>query len=355
MKKNMTFLVRRLKAIHCLFAAVLFLSLTISVKGDDRLIPPSVTITAWLDDHEVNAVFHEDQTTPFHIDNLIPNAPYTGDLHYEQDGCKYLGKIDFKADWHGTRELKIYLNPAFSTTTIPLQNAPSIQLVKVRAASFIMGADDGASNERLHSVTLTQDFWISRHEITQQQWKAIMKTNPSNYKSDNHPVENITWNDAMAFCERLNLLAINDLPRGYKATLPTEAQWEFAARGGSFSENYLYSGGDNLDDVAWHSANAAVHTQPVGMKRPNELGLYDMTGNVWEWCLDRCQWDRKVITDTYADYMTDPLCATGDLHILRGGGWVNSPSNCRIAKRLCGDTNFKIHNLGLRIVLVPAK
>ena len=168
-------------------------------------------------------------------------------------------------------------------------------------------------------------------------------------------VEGITWNEAMKFCEKLNEIVADALPEGYKVSLPTEAQWEFAARGGKHTKYYPYSGSDIIDDVAWHSENSNVRTQPVGLKFPNELGLYDMTGNVWEWCIDACEWENKVITDTYRDGVVDPVSTKGELHIIRGGGWLSSPKNCRISNRLCCDTNFKIYNLGLRIVLVPKK
>ena len=145
------------------------------------------------------------------------------------------------------------------------------------------------------------------------------------------------------------------IPEGYKVSLPTEAQWEFAARGGKKTKYYPYSGSDIIDDIAWHSENSNASAKPVGMKFPNELNLYDMTGNVWEWCLDACEWENKVKTDTYRDGVVDPVSMQGDLHIIRGGGWLSSPKNCRISNRLCCDTNFKIYNLGLRIVLVPKK
>ena len=320
-------------------------------------LAPSVHITAWLDGKEVNAIIlnQEKSMTPLHLTNLVPGALYTGDLLYERNGERFTGTINFKVDWKGEQEQRIMLKSTLPSLDLPLQDAPSIQLIKVEAGDFWMGEDSGSSDETRHSVKLTKDFWMGRHEISQKQWKAVMGANPSNFKSDDNPVEGITWTEAMTFCEKLNTLAAGSIPDGFKVSLPTEAQWEYAARGGKYSKHFPYSGSDKIDDVAWHSGNANVHTQPIGMKLPNELGLFDMTGNVWEWCLDTCEWENEVLTDTYRDNIVDPFSTKGALHIIRGGGWLSSPKNCRIANRLCCETNFKIYNLGLRIVLVPKK
>ena len=323
----------------------------------EKQLAPSVHVTAWLDGREVSATFQnkEKNMTPLHLTGLVSNVTYSGDLVYERNGEKFTGKINFKVDWKGEKEYRVILKSALPSLELPLKGAESIQLIEVEPGEFMMGEDNGSSDELRHLVKLTQKFWIGRHEITQKQWKAVMENNPSNFKNDDNPVEGITWNEAMKFCEKLNVMAAEAIPEGYKVSLPTEAQWEFAARGGKRTKYYPYSGSDVIDDVAWHSENSNVRTQPVGMKYPNELGLYDMTGNVWEWCLDYCEWENKVLTDTYRDGIVDPLSTKGELHIIRGGGWLSSPKNCRISNRLCCDTNFKIYNLGLRIVLIPKK
>ncbi|MBR4372497.1 MAG: SUMF1/EgtB/PvdO family nonheme iron enzyme, partial [Victivallales bacterium] len=318
---------------------------------------PSIHVTAWLDGREVSATFlnKERQMTPLHLTGLVPGVSYSGELEYERNGETFGGKINFKVDWKGEKEYRIFLKSTVPSMNLTLPDGTTIPMVEIEAGEFMMGEDNGSSDEQSHKVTLTQNFWMGRYEITQKQWKAVMDNNPSNFKFDENPVEGITWNEATKFCEKLNEMAADSIPDGFKVSLPTEAQWEFAARGGKRGKHFPYSGSDVIDDVAWHSENSNVRTQPVGMKFANELGLYDMTGNVWEWCLDACEWENKVLTDTYRDGIVDPISTKGELHIIRGGGWLSSPKNCRIANRLCCDTNFKIYNLGLRIVLVPKK
>ena len=323
----------------------------------EKQLAPSVHVSAWLDGQEVSATIltKEKNKTPVHLTGLVPGANYSGDLVYERYGEKFMGKITFKVDWKGEKDYRVILKSTLPSVELPLEGAGSIQLVEVEPGEFMMGEDNGSKDELRHMVKLSRKFWMGRYEITQKQWKAVMENNPSNFKNDDNPVEGITWNEAMKFCEKLNAMVADALPEGYKVSLPTEAQWEFAARGGKLTKYYPYSGSDIIDDVAWHSENSNVRTQPVGLKFPNELGLYDMTGNVWEWCLDACEWENKVLTDTYRDGIVDPLSTKGELHIIRGGGWLSSPKHCRISNRLCCDTNFKIYNLGLRIVLVPKK
>jgi formylglycine-generating enzyme required for sulfatase activity len=154
-------------------------------------------------------------------------------------------------------------------------------LVYVQGGSYMMGSSDGQPREKpVHKVTLSS-FKISKYEVTQAQWKAVMGTNPSNFKGcDNCPVEQVSWNDTQTFLKKLNELT------GKKYRLLSEAEWEYAARGGNKSKGYKYAGSNSLNNVAWHNGNSGKKTHPVGQKQPNELGLYDMTGNVYEWCQD---------------------------------------------------------------------
>ena len=173
--------------------------------------------------------------------------------------------------------------------TLTLGNDVKLKMVKVEKGSFQMGSNDGNSYEKpVHKVTLTKDFWIGETEVTQSQYKTVMGKNPSSFKKGgNYPVECVSWYDAMAFCRKLTELerSAGRLPKGYEYTLPTEAQWEYAARGGK-SKGYEYSGSDDLGEVGWSWDNSNGATHSVRQKKPNELGLYDMSGNVYEWCRD---------------------------------------------------------------------
>ena len=226
----------------------------------------------------------------------------------------------------------------------------NLEMVKVEAGSFEMGTKDGENDEDEipHQVTLTKDFFIGRTEITQAQWKAVMENNPSNFKGDDLPVEWISWNDAMVFCEKLNSMGI--APSGWKFTLPTETQWEFAARGGNKSKGYKYSGSDKIDEVAWFKDNSSSKTHPVGQKKENELGLYDMSGNVSEWCLDNWQEDSRKLKAEFARSNEHGDPSRGD----RGGSWGNIEKSCRSVARFfsSGRNIFG----GFRIALVqPAE
>ena len=213
-------------------------------------------------------------------------------------------------------------------------------MVKVEAGRFDMEKERMSTDGSKIRVTLTKDYWIGKYEVTQKQYEAVMGNNPSEFKGDNRPVENVSWNDAKAFCDKLNELYRDKLPAGYRFDLPTEAQWEFAARGGNKSKGYKYSGSDDIDDIAWYNYyNSGDQTHDVGQKRPNELGLYDMSGNVWEWCSD---W-----SDSYSgDAVTDPTGPQkGSSRVLRGG--------YRVAYRDSDYPDNRRNYYGFRLALVP--
>ena len=155
-------------------------------------------------------------------------------------------------------------------------------MVYVQGGTFMMGAtseqgSDAYDNEKpAHQVTLSS-FSIGRYEVTQEEWQAVMGSNPSWFKGPKRPVENVSWDDCQAFIKKLNEMT------GKQFRLPTEAEWEFASRGGIKSQGYKYSGSNNLNSVAWYADNSGNTTHDVGQESPNELGIYDMSGNVWEW------------------------------------------------------------------------
>ena len=235
-----------------------------------------------------------------------------------------------------------------NTISIPVKDGISIDMVKVEAGTFMMGAtsemkdsyDDPDSDEKpVHQVTLTNDYYMGKYEVTQALWQAVMGSNPSNFKGDNLPVEKVSWNDCQEFISKLNSLA------GRKFRLPTEAEWEYAARGGKKSRCYQYSGSSNISDVVWYKDNSANKTHPVGTKQANELGIYDMSGNVWEWC-----------SDWYSSYssssQTNPTGSdSGSARVSRGGGWNCNASYCRLSVRFYYTPDFRLDILGLRLAL----
>lgn len=177
--------------------------------------------------------------------------------------------------------------------------------------------------------------------MTQALWQAVMGSNPSGFKGSNLPVERVSWEDCQAFITKLNQLT------GKTFRLPTEAEWEYAARGGAKSRGYKYSGSNNIDDVAWYDDNSDDETHPVKTKAPNELGLYDMSGNVFEWC-----------NDWYGDYsrsaQTNPTGPnTGSFRVYRGGSWVSGAGSCRVSFRNYDYPGYRFNLLGFRLVLVP--
>ena len=203
-------------------------------------------------------------------------------------------------------------------------NSIGMQLVLVQPGTFQMGGDDVWKDEKpIHSVTITKPFFIGQYEVTQKQWREVMGTNPSKFQGDNRPVENVSWNDAQDFMRKLN-----EKESTTKYRLPTEAEWEFAARGSTQNNSYKFSGSSNVADVAVYTENSGRQTKPVGSLRPNELGIYDMSGNVYEWC-----------SDWYGPYravaQTDPKGPIpGKYRVLRGGSYLDLGAyHCRVAAR----------------------
>lgn len=222
-------------------------------------------------------------------------------------------------------------------------------MIYVEGGAFLMGATDeqaGQATNReypVHPVTLS-DYYIGQTQVTQELWQAVMGNNPSQHIGNNqHPVENISWYDCQDFINKLNELTKQDFH------LPTEAEWEFAARGGKYNHGYKYSGSDNSEEVAWHETNTNQEsTQPVASKMPNELGLYDMSGNVWEWC-----------NDFYENYTSEPQNnpqgpSNGNKKVMRGGSYFSAVDYGRISNRFSPSSPLFKGPIGLRLVM-PSK
>ena len=222
-------------------------------------------------------------------------------------------------------------------------NGVSFKMIKVEGGTFDMGAtpeqqDYDYDEKPVHSVILS-NYMIGETEVTQELWQAVMGNNPSDSKGTNKPVECVSWNDCQTFISKLNHLT------GKKFRLPTEAEWEYAARGGKQSKGYQYSGSNNLDNVAWYWDNSNRTTQIVKTKQPNEFGIYDMSGNVYEWCQD---WYGSYNSSTQTN-PTGPN--SGSSRVIRGGSWSNGAGSCRSTNRNDFSPDYRGINLGVRLAL----
>ena len=219
---------------------------------------------------------------------------------------------------------------------------PDLDLVFVEGGSFTMGDNDSKFDfeKPAHQVAVSS-FYIGQYPVTQRLWQAVMKITPSMFQGEMRPVERVSWDDVQVFIEKLNA------ETGKTFRLPTEAQWEYAARGGRYSQGYTYAGSDKLKQVGWCDENSHGETHDVGLLLANELGIYDLSGNVWEWCED----------DFHTNYAGAPADGSaridaprGEYRVLRGGSAFNDALNCRSAYRLRYLPDYR-GNLGFRLVL----
>ena len=222
-------------------------------------------------------------------------------------------------------------------------NGVTFTMLPVEGGTFTMGATAEMTNpysdeKPTHQVTLSS-YCMGETEVTQALWKAVMGSNPSNWKGDDLPVEQVSWNDCQTFLTKLNALT------GKTFRLPTEAEWEYAARGGNKSSGTQYSGSNNLDEVAWYSSNSSSKTHPVKTKKANELGLYDMSGNVWEWCQD---WYGSYSSSAQTN-PTGP--SSGSYRVYRGGSWYGVAWFCRSSCRYYCTPGNSNYYLGFRLAL----
>ena len=236
--------------------------------------------------------------------------------------------------------------PKFQNQTITVGGV-SFKMIAVEGGTFLMGspesdADASDDEKPQHEVTLS-NYYIGETEVTQELWKAVMGSNPSGFKGSKLPVEKVSWDDCQEFIGKLNAQT------GKTFRLPTEAEWEYAARGGKKSKGYTYSGSNALGNVAWYSDNSGEITHEVGTKQANELGIYDMSGNVWEWCQDWYGITYYENSSTIAPQGP----ASGTYRVLRGGSCFNYAQNCRVAFRYDFNPGGRYNFIGLRLVLTP--
>jgi len=326
------------KILQTTIVALLFIVATISCKKDEPLnsIALDKTLTVFVGETATLTV------------TFIPNSATNKKISWESSDPTIATVENGKVSGIAFGEAKITATSqdggrtAYCMVTVIQPIEPEI--VWVEGGTFTMGCTDEQGDECVdnekpsHSVTLS-GFYMGKYEVTQKEWVVAMGKNPSFHRGDNLPVECTSWNDIQQYIQRLNAYT------GKNYRLPTEAEWEYAARGGKLQKEYMYSGSDILDDVAWYSGNSDDITQPVGTKKPNDLNIYDMSGNVFEWC-----------SDWYGAYQAIPQTnptgpEVGIGRIARGGGVGVDTYYQRVLVRTYAKPENTLMNLGFRLVL----
>ncbi len=218
-----------------------------------------------------------------------------------------------------------------------------IEMVKVPAGSFMMGSEEWEYSQPVHKVTFDKPFFIAKYMVTQKLWKQVLgeNNNPSLFKGDSRPVERVSWDMAKEFINKINKFS----DKTYR--LPSESEWEYASRGGQkfAKENLDYSGSNWLKEVGWYGKNSMKESKPIGLKMPNQLGLFDMSGNVWEWCQDNWK-------DNYKKHPLNGKPYSGEkanIRAVRGGCWTGSDFSCSVFVRIRSDRDNVGNYLGFRL------
>ena len=319
------------------------LSVPVPIYGSLNVESTPIGATIYIDGKEIGK-------TPRYIDEVLIGQRVLRLMKEGYEADDLIGTVSKFAEQR--KQVKAVLNKqevqqSIETTTTASEyqtitiDGVSFTMKLVEGGTFQMGSNDSdaESDEKpVHDVTLSS-YYIGETEVTQALWKAVMGNNPSYFKGDNLPVEQVSWNDCQEIIHKLNQKT------GKNFRLPTEAEWEYAARGGKKSKGYKYSGSDNIGSVAWYTDNSGSKTHPVKGKSPNELGLYDMSGNVYEWC-----------SDWYGNYssgsQTNPQGPlSGSNRVLRGGCWNNSARRCRVSYRYYLDSYITFNYFGFRLAL----
>jgi formylglycine-generating enzyme required for sulfatase activity len=227
--------------------------------------------------------------------------------------------------------------------TEKLANGIRLEMVSLPAGKFLMGSAESNSEKPQHLVKVNS-FAIGKYPVTQAQYQAVMGNNPSHWKNNpQNPVERVSWNDAQAFCEKLSQIT------GKTYRLPTEVEWEYACRAGTTTRYYFGDDANQLGDYAWYDGNSGGKTHPVGQKKPNAWGLYDMSGNVWEWCEDDWHDSYKNAPEDGSAWI-DNDNHSPPLKCPRGGSWYLNPNYCRSAYRYLKYRRDNGNDLGFRVV-----
>ena len=246
---------------------------------------------------------------------------------------------DLPSDWSGYKYLVIEMR-----TSTPQRFSICMKFAWIPPGEFTMGTPGNNTYEKPHRVKLTKGFHMGIHPVTQAQWQAVMGNNPSRFKGDDLPVEMVSWTECVAFCEKLGK------GDGKQYRLPTEAEWEYACRAGSQSTYYFGDDPKLLGDYAWFNGNANGNTHPVGQKKANAWGLFDMHGNVCQWCED--WYDANYYSNSPTDHPVNTTAATG--RVLRGGSWGFSAGDARSAYRYDLTPDFRVSSIGFRVVVLSA-
>ncbi|MBI5747553.1 MAG: SUMF1/EgtB/PvdO family nonheme iron enzyme [Nitrospinae bacterium] len=291
--------------------------------------------SVYIDDKEIGKTDYHGEITPGEHNLAVELTGYEREerkINIEPNGSD---SVDFR--------LKKAAAPAIVTGKSYIEPVTGMEFVFVKGGCYqmgdIFGGDAGSDERPMHEVCI-DDFYMGKYEVTQRQWTGIMGNNPSYFKNcDDCPVEQVSWNDVQEYINKLNQKT------GKNYRLPTEAEWEYAARSGGKKEKY--SGGNNIDSVGWYNGNSGSKTHPVGQKEANGLGLYDMTGNVWEWCQD-CYGENY--------YKNSPKnnpkgASSGQYRVLRGGSWFSLAWFTRATNRAGNFPDGRDYGLGFRVVV----
>ena len=319
---------------------------TIVAVQSINLSNESLTLTVG-DTKTLNVTFTPSNATDKSVEWQSTNAGVASVSNNGQVTAKAAGSTSIIASAGGkVKYCNVTVKAKEPQSLVYTVNGVQFKMIRVGGGTFRMGATKDTDPDAydweapIHSVTL-RDYWIGETEVTQELWTAVMGSNPSGFKGNNQlPVECVSYEDCKTFISKLNSLT------GKSFRLPTEAEWEFAARGGNNSRGYKYSGSNNIDDVAWYKDNSGSTTHPVKTKRANELGIYDMSGNVWEWC-----------NDWYGGYSSASVSnpggpGSGTYRVLRGGSWYGDAGICRVTNRDGDPPGLRSNNrLGVRLAL----